>query len=125
MNKKLISSSFGDYLKRIRIDNGYSLREVCQKLDYDYSNWSKIERGVIPPPSDERTLKQWAAVLGIRSGASKEFIHLALIAQGIIPSQVIANKKAKELLPAFFRTMGNIKPSKEEIEKLIDLLRKS
>jgi len=34
--------------------------------NYDPSNWSKIERGMLAPPTDEKTLKNWAKILGIK-----------------------------------------------------------
>jgi len=116
---------FGKILKRLRIEKGLSLREVCKLADYDPSNWSKIERGVISPPSEEKTLRKWAKILGLsqKSEEFQEFIDRAVIAQGIIPQDILSRKDAVKCMPAFFRTLRNEKPTKEEIDRLIKIIR--
>ncbi len=114
---------FGSILKELRIKKGLALREVCRLADYDPSNWSKIERGLISPPSDTKTLGKWAKILNIPD--RQQFIDSAMVSQGIIPRDVLSQKNAAKLLPAFFRTLRNKKPTKKEIDQLIDLIRKA
>lgn len=123
MNKNL--HKFGQILKELRISNDFSLREICRKVSYDPSNWSKIERGKFPPPSDRETLRIWAGALNLSKGSRQfeEFVDQATVAQGIIPSDVLKEQKILQSLPAFFRTLRNKKPSKEEIDKLIELIK--
>ncbi len=118
---------FGKILKELRIQKGLTLRKASHLADYDPSNWSKIERGEIAPPSDERILRRWANVIGISrdTGKVQEFVDEAKIARGIIPRDILSQKNAVKYLPAFFRTVRNKKPSKEEIDKLIELIRGS
>lgn len=118
---------FGKILKSLRIEKNLSLREICKSANYDPSNWSKIERGKISPPSDEKTLKKWANILGLskKPGKIQEFTDEAKIAQGIIPQDILSDKNIVKHLPAFFRTLRNEKPTKEEIDKLIELIRNS
>jgi transcriptional regulator with XRE-family HTH domain len=125
MKKNL--QKFGQMLKDLRIKKELSLREVCRETGYDPSNWSKIERGLISPPADETILMKWANILGLSPSSKKiqEFIDEAQVAQGIIPQDVLSRPNAAKCLPAFFRTMRNEKPTKEEIDRLIELLRKS
>lgn len=120
-------SKFGKILKSLRIKKELSLREICKAANYDPSNWSKVERGVISPPSDEKILRKWARVLGLlqKSKEFQEFIDGAKIAQGIIPQDILSQKGAVKCLPAFFRTLRNEKPTKEEIDRLIELIRSS
>ena len=123
MNTKL--QKFGKLLKELRIKKELSLREICKKTNYDPSNWSKIERGKISPPADEKTLKKWGVILGI-SKSKKElqkFIDEAKIAQGIIPNDIMSQKNMVECLPAFFRTLRNEKPTKQEIDQLIEMIK--
>ena len=47
----------------------------------------------------------------------------ARIAQGIIPDDILNKTEMLELMPAFFRTVRNKKPSKEEIDRLINLIK--
>lgn len=116
---------FGKHLKKLRINKELSLREICKLVNYDPSNWSKIERGRISPPSDDKILTKWAKTLGL-DPQTKEFSSFtdeAKIAQGIIPEDILSQKNAIKYLPAFFRTLRNKKPSKEEIDRLIELIR--
>jgi len=116
---------FGKLLNDLRVEKQLSLREVCKLTNYDSSNWSKIERGVLSPPSDKAVLTRWAKILGLKTSKEIEsFIDDANIAQGIIPQDILSGNMV-EYLPAFFRTMRNKKPTKEEIDSLIELLRNS
>jgi transcriptional regulator with XRE-family HTH domain len=120
---KKILQKFGKILKELRIEKSLSLRDVCKETGYDPSNWSKIERGLISPPADEKILTKWAKVLDLGPKKQREFIDEAKVAQGIIPDDILANKDAVRCLPAFFRTIRNEKPTKEEIDKLIKLIK--
>ena len=116
--------NFGEYLKTLRIQQQLTLREICRKTNYDYSNWSKVERGILSPPSDENILKKWADALGIESkNKVKEFIEFAQITQGIIPEDIMARSGSVAYLPAFFRTIRGQKPTKEEIDQLMRLIK--
>jgi len=125
MNKNL--QKFGKLLKNLRIERNLSLREICKLVGYDPSNWSKIERGIISPPSDERILQSWAKALGLspKKKEGREFIDEARVAQGIIPEDILTSQDAVKCLPAFFRTLRNEKPTKEEIDQLIKLIKNS
>ncbi|MFH1175499.1 MAG: helix-turn-helix transcriptional regulator [bacterium] len=118
---------FGENLKNARIACGFSLRDICKKTNYDASNWSKIERGIISPPSDEKVLSKWAQVLGLEKGSfnHQQFIDEAQISQGIIPNDILSGREAINYLPAVFRTLRNEKPTKQEIDKLIEIIRRS
>jgi len=115
---------FGDLLWDLRIKKELTLREMCELVNYDPSNWSKIERGRLSPPSDRAVLSKWAKALGLTSKIDIEnFIDLAQVSQGIIPEDILSQKDAVGYLPAFFRTLRNERPTQEEICKLIELIR--
>ena len=116
---------FGKLLYDFRIKKEYTLREMCRKVNYDPSNWSKIERGKIAPPSDKKTLELMARTLGLKRGSKEfdNFIYSADIAQGIIPFGIMEEKELVAALPAFFRTLKNRKPNKEEIDNMINLIK--
>ena len=118
---------FGEMLKNLRIERGLTLRKTAELADYDPSNWSKVERGKLSPPSDEEVLKKWAKILGlsIKSDKIQEFIDRAIIAQGIIPQDIMSQKNAVKYMPAFFRTIRNKKPTKKDVNQLIKLIRKA
>lgn len=114
---------FGSLLNKLRTQNNLSIREICKLVSYDPSNWSKIERALISPPSDDKTLKLWAKILKVKPEKVQEFMDDARIAQGIIPDDILNKTEMLELMPAFFRTVRNKKPSKEEIDSLINLIK--
>jgi len=116
---------FGKLLYELRIKKEYTLREMCRNVNYDPSNWSKIERGKMSPPSDKKVLENWAKVLGLKKGSKEfeEFIYQANVGQGIIPFDIMEEKELVASLPAFFRTLKNRKPTKEEIDNMINLLK--
>lgn len=116
---------FGTNLKNLRIEKGLSLRKMCQVVGFDPSNWSKIERGKNSPPSDIRILKKWAKLLGLvdKPKEMQNFLDEAQIAQGIIPLDILSTQETVDCLPAFFRTLRNKKPTKEEVNKLLELIK--
>ncbi|MFA5777441.1 MAG: helix-turn-helix transcriptional regulator [Parcubacteria group bacterium] len=116
---------FGEFLYNLRIKKEYTLREMCRKVKYDPSNWSKIERGKISPPSDRKMLETWAKTLGLKKDSKEfdDFICYANVAQGIIPFNILEEKELVAALPAFFRTIKNKKPTKEEIDNMINLIK--
>ncbi|KKR14719.1 MAG: Helix-turn-helix domain protein [Candidatus Falkowbacteria bacterium GW2011_GWA2_39_24] len=121
MNKNL--KQFGEMMKALRINSQMGIREVCKLTGYDPSNWSKIERGLISPPADRKVLANWGKILKVKKDDLNQFIDEAQIAQGIIPDDMIDKREMLELMPAFFRTVRNRKPSKEEIDRLIKLIK--
>ena len=117
---------FGDFIKSLRIERDVGLREFCRRLSIDASNWSKIERGVMPPPQDEEKLDKIAEVLDIEKN-SDLYIELkdkASIDAGIIPKDLLSDKETLNSLPMFFRTVRSEKPTAEELEKLIERIRR-
>lgn len=113
---------FGKNLKNIRIKKGFTLRKTCKLVKYDPSNWSKIERGIIPPPFDEKILRKWAKVLEISD--IQEFIDQAMIARGVISRDILSQKNITRYLPVFYRTLRGSKPTNKEITRLIKLIEK-
>ncbi|OQX71724.1 hypothetical protein B6D52_00405 [Candidatus Parcubacteria bacterium 4484_255] len=117
---------FGQKLKELRINKGLTLRKMCKKVDYDPSNWSKIERGRISPPSNEKILNKWAEALELTNAVEIEkFISDAQVAQGLIPSNIMKEENITNFLPAFFRSIKKEKMTKKDIEALIKLIKKS
>jgi transcriptional regulator with XRE-family HTH domain len=117
---------FGEFIKERRINKGISLREFCKRIDIDASNWSKVERGLLAPPQDEERLKKIAQVLDIKvnSALLKELKDKANIDAGIIPEDILSDKKVLNSLPVFFRTVRSEKPTPEELDKLIAIIKK-
>jgi transcriptional regulator with XRE-family HTH domain len=116
---------FGQFIKQIRERQRLGLREFCLENGYDPSNWSKSEREVLPPPRGEDTLRSWAKQLGLKQGSDDwlKFFDYAAVDAGRIPDYVLKDEKLVAQLPVFFRTLSGQKPSHEELEKLVELIR--
>lgn len=117
---------FGEFIKARRIDKGISLREFCKRIEIDASNWSKVERGLLAPPQDEEKLRKIAQALGIKFGSAlwEEMKDKSNIDAGIIPEDILSDEKVLNSLPMFFRTIRSEKPTPEELDKLINIIRK-
>lgn len=116
---------FGEFVKKERLKRGLGLREFCRALVFDASNWSKIERGILPPPQDEEKLKEIANLLGIdrKSERWQELNDKANIDAGIIPKDFLSDEEVLKSLPLFFRTIRSEKPTTEELDELIRKIR--
>ncbi|MBA7522047.1 hypothetical protein ES705_14159 [subsurface metagenome] len=115
--------TFGEYIKSIRIKNDFTLRKFCQELKLDPSNWSKIERGINPPPKSSKLLGEIADLFGYdeESEVYKALCDLAALAH--IPNELITNKELLEVLPVFFRTSRGEKPTEEELKRLVEIIK--
>ena len=117
---------FGEFIKERRISKGITLREFCKLLEIDASNWSKVERGLLSPPQDEEKLRKIANVLDIEIGSEtwKEMQDKVQIDAGIIPEDILSDEEVVKSLPMFFRTIRSEKPTPEELDHLIQIIRK-
>jgi transcriptional regulator with XRE-family HTH domain len=117
---------YGREVKKVRLDRRMSLREFCRQVSIDPSNWSKIEREVMPPPQDGTKLKNIAEVLDINP-ASEQFTHLmdlAAIDSGIIPKDILSDEETLNRLPIFFRTIRHKRPNEDQLKEIVDIIRK-
>lgn len=121
-----MANSFGEFVKNRRLELRITLREFCQKIDYDPSNWSKIERGINFPPDSEEVLNNWANVLKLKPKSKEwhEFHDKAQLVKGKIPKDVLEDEEILKALPVFFRTVRGVKPSEAELRELAELLKK-
>ena len=113
---------FGDFVKDLRRKKLLTLREFCRKTQIDAGNWSKIERGILPPPKSKAVLDEIARGLDLVP-FSEEFNALFdLAAISCIPPEIMPDESVIDKLPVFFRTLRGEKPTRKELEKLIEML---
>lgn len=115
---------FNEFVKLKRVENKISLRQFCRKTGYDPSNWSKIERGLLLPPKDPKTLETIATALGFKPGEDNFSTLFELASIAAIPDDII-DKKTLDKLPLFFRTVRGDKPSEEELRNLINTIKQT
>lgn len=120
-------STFGPYLKNIRIQKRVTLRDFCKKADADPGNISRIERGVWPPPQDQDILERYAKALAIKEATDEwyRFFDYAAADRGIVPQDIMSDQEVVKMLPVFFRTMRGQKPTEKEMRELAEKIRKS
>lgn len=116
---------FGELVKKLRSEKRLGLREFCLGVGCDPSNWSKVERGILPPPQDNGVLKKVASVLGVAENSElwERLFDTAKIGAGRIPDYVLNDVELVKKLPLFFRTVSGKKPTRQELDNLAKALR--
>lgn len=119
-------SKFSEKLKGLRIATGITLRDFCLKHGFDPGNYSRLERGVFSPP-DPEALKKYASALGVVPGSGEwlELFDLASACRGEIPADLMADARVVEKLPVLFRTVRAKQVSPDQLDALIDEIRRS
>ena len=115
---------FTETVKSLRLEKRLTLRDFCEKVGLDPSNWSKIERGVNPPPGDVGLLERLAEFFGLSGVEKLEFIDAAALQRKEIPPDVADNVILQKALPAFFRAARGHELSEKELAELADDIRK-
>jgi hypothetical protein len=93
----------------------------------DPGNASRIERGQVPPPEAAEVLSRIASALQFKkkSRDHEHFLDLAAAVKGRVPQDLLSDKEVAARLPILFRTLRSKPLSKEQLEKLIDSIRKT
>jgi transcriptional regulator with XRE-family HTH domain len=114
-------SNFGKFLKDLRVNKAISLREFCRLTGLDPSNWSKVERGILPPPKNRKVVADIATVLMIEKGSEDWNTLFDLAAIGHIPAQLLAGPKMEDRLTIFFRAArGDKAPTPKQMKDMIE-----
>lgn len=108
---------FGTYTKELRISNRLTLREFAKQLGMDPSNWSKIERGIIPPPANDTLIQRISQILNLSAEQVQQLDDLATVARGELPRD-IDDAELLAKVPAFFRALKGREYTAEDLEKL-------
>ncbi|MFH0976400.1 MAG: hypothetical protein V1874_11520 [Spirochaetota bacterium] len=115
--------SFGFFVKDARVERGITLREFCRINKLDPSNWSKIERGVLPPPKSREVLNEIAKSLKLKTDSEEYNTLFDLAAISYIPKELLTNQEALDKLPVFFRTLRGEKPTRSELEQILKIIK--
>jgi len=120
-----MSKKFGALVKAHRIALGLSLREFCLKNQIDAGNFSRVERGLYPPPESRERVEHLAKCLQLTEGSDQwvEFFDVASVERGAIPSDLLEDQELVEKLPVFFRTLRATSIDPKALERLVDQIR--
>src|SRR5437660_5717376 len=102
-----MEATFGEFIKRLRLDREMTLRAFCERVCMDPANYSKLERGLLPPPRDEEKLEAFERALELAPGGpeGREMRRLAALDRGELPPRILADKELMGKLPLLFRTL--------------------
>lgn len=119
--------TFGEFFKELRLRKGLTLRQYCLEYGHDPGNISKIERGQLPAPRIEGTLRAYASSLDVEEGTDTwlRFFDLAAVSNQTYGIQAIHNKELLNRLPLLFRTLDNKELTEQKLDQLLDIIRKS
>ena len=115
---------FAEKAKSLRLKKRLTLRDFCNQVGLDPSNWSKVERGVNPPPSDVGVLKRLANFFGLTGVEKLAFLDAAALQRREIPPDVADNAILQKALPAFFRAARGHELTEAELKNLAEDIRK-
>lgn len=121
-----VKTGFGPYLKQLRMERRITLRDFCSKADADPGNISRMERGVWPPPQDQVILERYAKALDLKPGTDEWYrlFDFAAADRGIVPQDIMNDAEVVKVLPVLFRTLRREKPSEEDLNRLVNKLRR-
>jgi transcriptional regulator with XRE-family HTH domain len=115
---------FSQTVKSLRLQKRLTLRDFCEQAGLDPSNWSKVERGINPPPGDVGLLERLARFFGLTGANKLAFMDEASLQRREIPSDVADNVILQKALPAFFRAARGHELSEAEIRNLAEDIRR-
>ena len=117
---------FGREFRSRRLEADIGLREFCRANGFDAAYVSRIERGRVKPPTEE-SLAQYLEAIGLeRDGEEwKDLNRLACACAGEVPAELMSDEEVVRKLPVVFRALGNKEPTREEIEDLIEIIRRA
>lgn len=115
---------FNETIKSLRLQKRLTLRDFCAQVGLDPSNWSKVERGVNPPPGDIGLLERLANFFGLTGAEKLTFMDEAALQRREIPADVSENAILQKALPAFFRAARGHELTEKELAALAEDIKK-
>lgn len=115
---------FSDMVKALRLRKRVTLRDLCEQVGLDPSNWSKVERGMNPPPRDVSLLENLADFFQLSGDEKLQLMDEAALQRKEIPSDVADNQILRKALPAFFRAARGHELTEAELAEFAQDIRK-
>jgi transcriptional regulator with XRE-family HTH domain len=118
--------SFGEYLKKLRLERMLTLRTFCTEVGVEPGNYSKMERGLLPAPKGEAKLEPYRRALSLADDSPewRELVRLSSLSRGEIPHRVLSDKELVGKLPALFRSLEGEAVDEEVLDELVAAIRR-
>lgn len=115
--------NFGQLIRNKRLSQNKSLRDFSKDTGYDVAYISRLETSILLPPEEEDKLEKLVKSYGVISGSDEwqDFIDAASVSHRKIPEDI--NTKAASYLPAFFRKASKKEITKQDVDKLLELIK--
>ena len=86
-----------------------------------------MERGYYPPPQAREKLEEYAKAVGLVDGTDEwfNFFDMAAAERGEIPQDLLDDVQLMDKLPVLFRTMRQQKIDGNDLDDLIEKIRRS
>lgn len=124
LDHTFMESTFGQFVKRRRLEKEIGLREFAELVGVEASNYSKIERGLKRAPTKDRLLPYLRALeIAPQSKEHQNLEILAEVANGEIPGKVLSDKDLVAKLPILFNGMANGSFTDEQLDELLETIR--
>ncbi len=122
----MAENRFGQYIKELRLARDITLRAFCAASEYEASNYSKVERGLLPPPREPAKLEPFRVALNLSTDGPEwhELTRLAALDRGEIPRRILDDKELVGKLPAFFRTLEGDPVDENTLNELIAAIKR-
>ena len=120
-------TEFGIFITNLRKRLDIPLRRFCAEHALDPGNYSKMERGLRPAPKDPEIREHLAGYLGLTPDQEEwqQFMDLADLSVGQLPQDLMDDEKVASKLPLVFRSLRGDPLSKEQLQELAELIRRS
>lgn len=121
-----METTFGDYVKKRRLDLEIGLREFADLIGVEPSNYSKIERGLKRAPTGDK-LGIYVSALGLQPNGPEHLYldSLAHVANGEIPTRVLTDEKLAAKLPLLFAGITSAGFSPEQLDSILETVRQA
>jgi len=119
-------ANFGDKIRQIRLATRLTLRAFCAAAGVEPSNYSKMERGLLPPPSEPAKLEPFRRALGLSEDDPewRELARLAALDRGQIPHRILSDREIVGKLPALFRSLEGEPVDENTLNELIAAIKR-
>ncbi|MEX2532076.1 MAG: helix-turn-helix transcriptional regulator [Gemmatimonadota bacterium] len=113
-------------IKQRRKELRLGLREFALRAEMDPGNLSRIERGRVCPPQGDHILERILLALELDLGTEQatRFTDQAAIEAGKLPPDLLTDEAVMAKIPVLLRTVQNRQLDPEQVERLIELIRK-